>query len=174
MPNPESLPTFAQSESRRPVNPLVLIAAGIVLLSLMVVGMLVMHRPAPSPSTALLPLDTYAPSVKFENITLSEAGHGTGTKSIYVDGQVRNTGVKTITAVTVQVVFPAGDGSTAAVRTLPLSLVRTREPYVDLQPVAAAPLPPGAAADFRMIFEAIPQTWSQQPPAIRTTSTLLR
>jgi hypothetical protein len=53
------------------------------------------------------------------------------------------------------------------VETLPLSLIRTREPYIDTQPVSAAPLKPGDDREFRLIFEAIPTNWNMQLPEIR-------
>jgi hypothetical protein len=46
-------------------------------------------------------------------------------------------------------------------------LIRTREPYVDTQPVSAAPLKPGDGQDFRLIFESIPANWNMQLPEIR-------
>jgi hypothetical protein len=51
--------------------------------------------------------------------------------------------------------------------TLPLSLIRTREPYVDTQSVASAPMKPGEERDFRLIFESIPANWNMQMPEIR-------
>jgi adenosylcobinamide amidohydrolase len=34
---------------------------------------------------------------------------------------------------------------------------------------ASAPLKPGAEADFRLIFEDVPENWNQQVPEIRLT-----
>jgi hypothetical protein len=50
---------------------------------------------------------------------------------------------------------------------MPLSLIRTREPYVDIQPVSAAPIEPGQKRDFRLIFDTIPPDWNQQYPEVR-------
>ena len=49
---------------------------------------------------------------------------------------------------------------------MPLSLIRTREPYVDTEPVSAAPIAPGGEADFRLIFENIGDNWNQQLPVM--------
>ena len=35
-----------------------------------------------------------------------------------------------------------------------LMLIRTRDPYIDVEPVSAAPLKPGDGQDFRLIFDA--------------------
>jgi hypothetical protein len=51
--------------------------------------------------------------------------------------------------------------------TLPLSLIRTREPYIDTQPVSMDPLKPGDERDFRLIFESISANWNMQMPEIR-------
>jgi len=52
------------------------------------------------------------------------------------------------------------------VETLPLSLIRTHEPYIDTVPVSAAPLKQGDQREFRLIFETIPENWNQQTPEI--------
>ena len=69
-------------------------------------------------------------------------------KSTFVDGHIQNTGSQTVTGVTVQVLFRNDEESCRGVETLPLSLIRTREPYIDTQPVGAAPLKPGDARGF--------------------------
>ena len=48
-----------------------------------------------------------------------------------------------------------------------LNLIRTRQPYVDIEPVWAAPIEPGQQRDFRLIFDAVPADWNQQYPDIR-------
>jgi hypothetical protein len=52
------------------------------------------------------------------------------------------------------------------IETLPLALIRTREPYIDTQPVSASPLKPGDGRDFRLIFETIPANWNTQMPEV--------
>jgi hypothetical protein len=51
--------------------------------------------------------------------------------------------------------------------TQPLKWIRTRDPYVDLEPVSAAPLKPGEGRDFRLIFDAVTQDWNGVYPQIR-------
>jgi adenosylcobinamide amidohydrolase len=53
---------------------------------------------------------------------------------------------------------------------VPLSLIRTRQPYVDIEPVSAAPIEPGQQRDFRLIFDTVPADWNQQYPEIRVIS----
>jgi hypothetical protein len=51
--------------------------------------------------------------------------------------------------------------------TQPLMIIRTRDPYIDVEPVSAAPLAPGAQADFRLIFDAVNPDWDGAYPEIR-------
>ena len=44
---------------------------------------------------------------------------------------------------------------------------RQRIPYVDIEPVSAAPLSPGGEADFRLILESVPDNWNMQTPGLR-------
>ena len=51
-------------------------------------------------------------------------------------------------------------------RTLPLSLIRAHEPYIDTEPLSVAPLKPGDEKEFRLIFESVPGNWNQMLPEI--------
>ena len=48
-----------------------------------------------------------------------------------------------------------------------INLIRTREPYVDTQPVSAAPIQPGQQREFRLILDSVTMDWNQQYPEIR-------
>lgn len=144
-----------------------LAAAGVVVLLALILAAATLHR---APSDGGAP-DAYAANVSTGNLQLSEATNGTGGKVTYVDGVVRNGGSKTVTAATAQLAFPADGGTLSAPVTVPLTLVRTRQPYVDLEPVSAEPLHAGAAHDFRLILEDVPPSWNQQPPQIRIVHT---
>jgi hypothetical protein len=149
------------------------IAAGAVVLVLLVVGLATLRRTPANPN-AVLPPDAYAASLPVGGVTLSEATNGTGGKVTYVDGQVRNTGGRTVTGATVQVTFVSEDGTAPQRQTVPLTLIRTREPYVDLEPVSAEPIGPGQNHDFRLIFETVPAGWNTQPPQISVVHAELR
>ena len=58
-------------------------------------------------------------------------------------------------------------GFAPQIETLPLTLIRTRQPYIDTQPVSASPLKPGDERDFRLIFESIPENWNMEMPEVR-------
>jgi hypothetical protein len=142
-----------------------LIAAVVVLVVLASAAVATLHR-GPAKSGAALPPDAYAAKLPISDISLSEATNGAGGKSTYVDGTVTNSGAQTLVDATVQVSFAMTDGTPPHRETVPLALVRTRVPYVDLQPVSAAPVGPGEHRDFRLIFESVPANWDVKPPSI--------
>ena len=111
----------------------------------------------------------------FSNVTMSEAeAVRISAKSLYIDGTVQNNGDKTLTGLNVQAIFRSPDGGIIFAETTPLRLVRTREPYVDLQEIAATPIAPGQSRDFRLIFEGVPETWDGQQPEIRVVRAALK
>ena len=57
-------------------------------------------------------------------------------------------------------------GEVSQKETTPLTLIRTREPYVDTQPVSATPLKPGDKREFRLIFDHVTLDWNQQYPEL--------
>lgn len=121
--------------------------------------------PAVTPLSA--PADPYAAHLAIGNLALSEAANLSGGKVTYLDGQIANQGPRTVTAVRVQVLFRDAAGEVAWNETQPLRLIRTREPYVDLEPISAAPLRPGDRQDFRLVFDAVPDQWNGAYPEIR-------
>ncbi len=148
--------------------PTTAVAIAATAIAILVVVLVVMGRrnaAAPSPNT-VQPLAPYAANLALSNIQMSEASSMSGGKSIYIDGHIANHGPATVTGVTVQVIFANDQAMPPQLETLPLRLIYMREPYVDTRPVSAAPLVPGAAADFRLIFDNVQDNWNQQTPAI--------
>jgi Protein of unknown function (DUF2393) len=125
---------------------------------------------SPPPSTGMAPADPYAANLSITGLQMSEATSFSGAKVTYIDGQIANSGNKTITAITVQVGFHSDVGQYAQRIAVPLSLIRARQPYVDTQPVSAAPIEPGQQRDFRLIFDTVPAEWNLQYPEIRVIS----
>ncbi len=125
------------------------------------------RAPRASSATTLLPLAAYAPQLQFSDVQLSESTSLSGGKSTFVDGRVINSGPATVRGVELQVLFAPEAGGTPQMESVPLMLIRTRQPYVDVEPVSAAPLGPGRSAEFRLIFEGIRPEWNQQAPTLR-------
>jgi hypothetical protein len=138
---------------------------GLVLLVLLITG----RRPAPSnPGGAgLAPPDPYARNLALLNIRMSESSTMIGAKQTYIDGDITNNGDKTLTGITVQVAFRDFTNQIGQKNTMPLTLIRTREPAIDIEPVSAAPIGPGQTREFHLIFDHVTQDWNQQYPEIR-------
>lgn len=156
------------------MNPVPWVIAGVVvLLGLAVMLVVGRHKPGPPPN-AVLSLDPYAVTLTFSDLKMSESTSLSGGKSTYVDGQVKNSGTKTVTGATVQVLFANDMAMPPQVETLPLTLIRTHEPYVDTQRIADAPLAPGDEREFRLIFENVATNWNQQLPEIHVVKVGIR
>ena len=117
--------------------------------------------------SGLAPASPYATNLAITDLKMSEASNFAGGKVTYLDGKIANQGNQTLTGITVQVAFRNDLKEIAQKETLPLSLIRTREPYVDTQPVSASPLKPGEQREFRLIFDSVAPDWNQQYPEVR-------
>src|SRR5450631_3358831 len=143
------------------------------LIVVVVVGSLVFagrKKPAPAPNT-LQPADAYAASLPLSQFKMSEAPNLSGGKLTYLDGHVQNTGSRTVTAVTVQVVFQNDLALAPQIDTVPLTLIYRKDPYIDTQAVGANPLKSGDDREFRLTFETVPDNWNTQMPEVRVIHT---
>ena len=146
------------------------------LIVVVAIGALVFvgrKKPAPAPNT-LLPADAYAASLPLSQLAMSESTGLSGDKVTYLDGHVRNTGDHTVSMATVQVVFQNDEALAPQIDTVPLTLIRTRQPYIDTEPISSEPLKPGDDREFRLIFETVPENWNTQMPEVRVVHTELR
>ena len=150
-------------------SPLPWAIAGAVVLIAIGLILAFTHNAAPSnPGGAgLAAADPYAVSLPISHLRMSQAGSMAGGQSTYIDGQITNQGSRTVTAITVQVAFYGFTGQMVQKATLPLNLVRTREPYVDTESVGANPIQPGQTRAFRLILDSVPESWNQNYPKIR-------
>jgi hypothetical protein len=144
------------------------IAATVVLVAAAGVVLLLEHN---KPTVTVTPItaasDAYAASLPITGLAMSESANLTGGKVTYVDGHIANSGARTVTGITVQVLFRTFAHEVAQNQTMPLKFIRTREPYIDVEPVSAAPLQPGGRQDFRLIFDALSPDWDGAYPEIR-------
>ena len=143
------------------------VAALVVVL--VVIGMIVASRGKgrTTPTNSIQRLAAYAGSLPVSQLAMSESTSIAGGKSTFVDGHIKNTGTATVTGITVQVLFGNAEGSAPTIETQPLTLIRTRQPYIDTQSVGSSPLNPGDERDFRLIFESIPDSWNMEMPEVR-------
>jgi Protein of unknown function (DUF2393) len=166
----ESLPLQRKEEPRSWMPWIVssaIVVATLVVLVLLGRG----SRSGPPPGTGMANPAPYAANLPISDLKMSEATSFSGSKVTYVDGQITNTGTETITSITVQAGFRNDLHQLSLRSAMPLTLIRTREPYVDIQPVSANPIQPGERREFRLIFDSIPDDWDQHYPEIRVIGT---
>ena len=146
------------------------IAASVVVLGL---GLLAFFgrgtAPSPNAPQTAPEISTYAASLQLTDMHVSQATNFAGGQVTYVDGMIANRGNQTVSGVTVTANFPNDAGEQPQVESLPLLLIRAHEPYVDTQPVSAAPLAPGDSREFRLIFDDVSPMWNQQVPQVQVT-----
>jgi hypothetical protein len=171
MPAPESKdPDFLSSQTTQEKTSWMpwIVAAVVLVVVVAVLAIAGGHSTPIAPvGNGMAPADPYAAKLSLTGLAMSEATSFSGGKVTYIDGQIANTGDRTLTAITVQVGFHSDTGEFAQRIAEPLSQIRTRQPYVDTQPVSAAPLEPGQTRDFRLIFDAVPSDWNLQMPEVR-------
>ena len=161
---PELMPAAPTRE--RNWLPLV-VATAVAIVALVVVVIATRNRAAATVAPVTAAPDAYAASLPVSKIAMSESGNLAGGKVTYLDGHIANTGNRTVMGITVQVLFQNSAHEVAQNESQPMRLIRTRDPYVDLEPVSAAPLKPGAQRDFRLSFDTVTPDWDGAYPQIR-------
>lgn len=146
--------------------PLAIAAAVIVIVCVAIVLMTRGKGPATVTPISARP-DPYAASLPISDVKMSESSNLAGGKVTYIDGHITNNGNKTVTGISMQVLFRNPANEVAQNETQAVKWIRTREPYVDLEPISAAPLKPGEDRDFRLIFDAVSEGWNGAYPELR-------
>jgi hypothetical protein len=144
------------------------IAAGLVLVVAAIVVLAMQHGRSGAKVTPVnAPADPYASSLPISGLAMSESGNLAGGKVTYLDGHIVNKGNRTVSGVTIQVLFRNAAQEVAQNETQQLKIIRMRDPYIDVGPVSAAPLKPGDERDFRLIFDAVVADWDGVYPQLR-------
>lgn len=144
------------------------IAAIVVLAVLVGLVLFLGHGKGAPPVTPIAAqADPYAPNLPITGLAMSESANLAGGKVTYLDGHIANHGDRTITGISIQVLFRDYAHEVAQNETQPLQFIRTRDPEVDIEPVSAAPLKPGDERDFRLIFDTLADGWDGNYPEIR-------
>lgn len=144
------------------------IAAAVVVLVAAVVILVLQHgKGTANIAPVSAASDPYAENLPLTGLSMSEAGNLAGGKVTYLDGHIANKGSKTVTGVKVQVLFRNTAQEVAQNESQSLKVIRMRTPYIDIEPLSAAPLKPGDEKDFRLIFDAVSPDWDGAYPQVR-------
>ncbi len=152
-----------QVEKSRAWIPAVIAGAAIVIVVLIVV-LLTRNNPQ---SSGPAPEDPYSSNVQVSGLHLSTAENFAGGKVMYVEGQIANTGSKSLTGATVESVFRNSLGEVVDRQSQPLTLTQERPGYNDAINLKDHPLGPNAQHEFRLTFEHVSADWNQGLPELR-------
>lgn len=162
-------PQLIRPEAPAERNWLPLAVAAAVVIGVVVGGILILGhgKTATTVTPIKAPTDPYAANLVISNLAMSQSSNLVGGQLTYIDGRIANHGNKTVTGITVQVLFRDPAHEVAQNETQNMKFIRMRDPYIDVEPVSAAPLKPGDAQDFRLIFDTLTQDWDGAYPEIR-------
>ena len=147
--------------------PMAIAAAAVILVAVVVIAVMQHGKGANTVTPISASADPYAANLPITGLAMSESANLAGGKVTYIDGHITNTGNRTVTGIAVQVLFRNVAKEVAQNETQPLKFIRMREPYIDVEPVSAAPLKPGGSRDFRLIFDSVAPSWDGAYPEIR-------
>ena len=147
--------------------PIIVAACAVAVAAVIFIVAMQHGHKAPTVAAINAPTDPYSAHLVISNVAMSESSNLTGGKVTYLDGHIANTGNRTVTGITVQVLFRNFAHEVAQNESQQLKLIRTRDPYVDVEPVSADPIKPGEGRDFRLIFDTVTPDWDGAYPEMR-------
>jgi hypothetical protein len=132
------------------------------------------RRPAAPQIMQQAQADPYAGKLELSKIRMAQAENMLGGSSTYVEGDVKNTGDKTVTGATVEVTFRNTLREVVQRENQTLRVVLARAPAIDVGALNLAPLKPGEQREFQLIFEHVSADWNGQYPELRITTVTTR
>lgn len=142
------------------------ILLGVALVIIVVGAIALLTRGNPRGASAPHP---YAANLKLSDLKMSAAENFVGASVTYIDGNVTNSGDKTVTHAIVHVAFKNSLGEVAQAEDVPLHVLQTNGPYPDAVDLSLSPLAPGQSKPFRLTFEHISSDWNQAYPDLQVT-----
>jgi hypothetical protein len=155
-----SPPTQERDSSRRTI------AITVAIVMLLAVVLAILLRSEPKGAAGPPP---YAAHLKLSDLKMSAAENFVGATVSYIDGNITNTGNKTVTHAVVEVVFKDDMTQIVQRENIPLKVLKTGGPYPEAVDLSVTPLAPGQGRPFRLTFEGISAQWNHQYPEIRIT-----
>jgi len=123
-------------------------------------------------TTALPP--GYAANLQIGDLKMSAAENFVGGTVTYLDGNITNSGDKTVTHATVEATFRNSLGELVQTEQIPIRILQTSGPYPDAVDLSMAPLASGKTILFRLVLEHISADWNQQYPDLKIVQVTTR
>jgi hypothetical protein len=132
-------------------------------------GAAIFFSDRPAPKTEQLRLDPYSENLQVGGLKLSVATNFVGSSVHYLEGQIANTAGRTVTGITVEVVFRDSLGQIVLRDTQPVMLVQpvSGDLPADVVSLAKSPLRANQLSTFRLSFEHMPAGWNGGYPELR-------
>ena len=150
-----------QPKSRIPWVWVAIIVAGAMLLAL------IMWLPrAPrqyTPSGAQVPPQPTGSQIQLRDLTITPAPTG---GSMYLQGQIVNTGGTSINGIQVEATFKGVNGANLETVRRPVEGI-VGGTQTEAQNLTQAPIKPGEARPFRVSFDHLPEGWDHKLPALK-------
>lgn len=147
-----------------------IVVAIAVVIGLVIVAALLLREPVKTaPKTP-----PYAAKLQISDVKMSQAQNFVGASVTYIDGNIANSGEKTVIHAVARVTFKDLYGQVAQIEDVPIKLLQTNGPYPDTADLAVAPLASGETKPFRLIFEHVSEQWNQAPPELRIIDVSLK
>ncbi len=158
-------PEFKTEQPKESTLPWPAIAIGGVFI-VVVVGLFIVLAHKPQKAGTSGP-SAYAANINLQNAKLSQAENFMGGTVTYIEGQVANTGDKTVMRATVEATFQNSMGETVQQEELPLQVVERSGPYPQALDLQISPLKPQQPREFRLTLSHISADWNQQVPNLK-------
>ncbi|MGH9530259.1 MAG: DUF2393 family protein [Terriglobales bacterium] len=154
---------------RESISRPVILGIGLVIVVVAIIALLLRTSPKPPP-----PPQPYIANIKISGLKMGEAQNFVGANFTYIDGTVTNTGDKSVTHISVHVVFHDSMGQVTQAEDVPVFLLDRSGPYPDTRDLSKAPLLPEQSKEFRLTFEHVSAEWNRAYPDIRVTDVSLK
>ena len=147
--------------------PWIAMGIGAALLAVLIGGFILFSR-SDERSTNSQP-HPYAANLKFTGLKLSAAENFVGGNVTYLDGELSNTGDKTVNAATVELVFHNTLNEVVQKESMGVRVLSQAGPYLDVVDLHTAPIAPGKSRPIRFTLEHISADWNRVAPDIKVT-----
>ena len=166
---------FAKPEqTESPSSPWKGLALGGVVVACIIAVLIYSSRTSPERQHSVVQLnapatsvDPYAANLAMTGVHMSTADNIVGGKMLYIEGDLKNSGPRTVTGATVEVTFKNSSGRAVQRESQSVLVFIAHEPADDLAALNASPLAPGQSKEFRLTFERVARDWDQQQPEMR-------
>jgi hypothetical protein len=140
------------------------IGIGAALMAVVVVAVILVGRKPPPPVPTP---DPYAANLRFSGLHLQVAQNFAGGTVRYLEGTVTNTGERTVSHISLQVIFKNSLGEVVDKPVVPVRPLVDRGPYLDTDDLEAHSLRPQESREFRLTFEHVSQDWNREHPELQ-------